>query len=324
MFIKKDPFNKIPSSEITSESLYVNRRQFMRSGAIASAAMSLSVSGAEKSQHLNFDPCVKGVGGSCTSEALTPFSDVTSYNNFYEYGTGKSDPARRAGSFLKTTPWNIVVDGAVKNPGSYQLEDFFKKFQLQERIYRLRCVEAWSMVIPWVGIPLKEVINWLEPTSKAKYVAFETLHDTKQMPAQKSLTGLIDWPYSEGLRLDEAMNDLTLLAVGLYGKTLLPQNGAPIRLVVPWKYGFKSIKSIVRISFLENQPKTSWQSIAPHEYGFYANVNPMVDHPRWSQKSERRLPQGLFDISRRPTEMFNGYQEQVGPLYKGMNLSRFY
>jgi sulfoxide reductase catalytic subunit YedY len=332
MFIrtaKQSKYKAIASSEITSESLYLKRRELLAAGLLGSAAFSLpkmAVADANSASPLNFKKAdASMVGrGFYTNEALTPFSDVTSYNNFYEYGTGKSDPARRAGDFLKTDPWSVKVEGAVKKPQTYQLEDFLKKFDLEERIYRLRCVEAWSMVIPWVGIPLKDVVNWLEPTSKAKYVEFETLYDQKQMPAQKSFSGLIDWPYREGLRMDEAMNDLPLLAVGLYGKMLLPQNGAPIRLVVPWKYGFKSIKSIVKIRFSETQPKTSWQSIAPNEYGFYANVNPEVDHPRWSQASERRLPQGLFDISRRPTEMFNGYQEQVAHLYKGMDLRKLY
>lgn len=328
MLIKKP--GKIPSSEITSESAYLNRRQFMQGAVAGSLLSALPVSAEqsaiEKAKPLKFKPADKSLAakGYYTDEALTPFVDVTSYNNFYEFGTGKSDPARYAPNLLKTDPWSIRISGEASKVGEFHLEDILKRFELQERIYRLRCVEAWSMVIPWVGFPLRELISWAQPSSKAKYIAFETLQDARQMPAQRSLTGIIEWPYREGLRMDEAMHDLTLLSIGLYGKTLLPQNGAPIRLVVPWKYGFKSIKSIVGIHFSSTQPTTSWQFIAPQEYGFYANVNPGVDHPRWSQATERRLPSGLFDFSRVDTQMFNGYAEQVAHLYKGMDLRRYY
>jgi sulfoxide reductase catalytic subunit YedY len=321
----------IPSSEITPEAVYLKRRQFMQGSAISLAALSFpflsnSSFAANEYAALRFSKATAAMSdkGYFTDEALTPYADVSSYNNFYEFGTSKSDPSERAPGRLQVNPWNITVSGEAKNTGSFQLEDILKRFPLEERIYRLRCVEAWSMVIPWVGFSLADLIRWLEPNSKAKYVEFETLHDPRQMPAQKSLTGLINWPYREGLRLDEAMNDLSFMAVGLYGKSLPEQNGAPLRLVVPWKYGFKSIKSIVSIRFSETMPQTSWQTLAPNEYGFYANVNPAVSHPRWSQASERRLPQGLFDISRRKTELFNGYQEQVAHLYTGMNLSKYY
>lgn len=259
-----------------------------------------------------------------TTETLTPFQDASSYNNFYEYGLDKEDPAREAYR-LKPQPWSVVIEGEVAKPGTYTLEDILKPHALEERIYRLRCVEAWSMVIPWVGFPLGDLLKRVEPTSKAKFVYFETLHDAKQMPGQKSVFSTLEWPYREGLRMDEAMHPLTLLAVGMYGKTLPNQNGAPLRLVVPWKYGFKSIKSIVRIRLQESQPKTSWELTAPREYGFYANVNPDVDHPRWTQKQERRLPSAsLFKPNLIKTQPFNGYAEQVAHLYKGMDLRRFF
>ncbi|MCL4125604.1 UNVERIFIED_CONTAM: hypothetical protein GTU68_006859 [Idotea baltica] len=254
-----------------------------------------------------------------SGEVITPYKDASSYNNFYELGANKDDPAANAES-LKIEPWTIVIDGEVDNPGTYSLEEFIKPFQLQERIYRLRCVEAWSMVIPWLGFPLSELLKRVQPTNKGKYVRFEAIADTDNLPGQDSRFGIIDWPYAEGLRLDEAMNPLTILAVGMYGRTLLNQNGAPLRLVVPWKYGFKSIKSIVRISLVKEQPKTSWQSIDSSEYGFYANVNPNVDHPRWSQATERRLPSGLFSPNVKKTLMFNGYEEEVGSLYAGLDL----
>lgn len=256
-------------------------------------------------------------------EAITPFKDATHYNNFYEFGTDKGDPAANAGA-LKTEPWSVVVDGEVGKPGRYALEDFMKPYQLEERIYRLRCVEAWSMVIPWIGFPISALLKEVEPTSKAKFIRFETLQDPKTMPGQRSGFALIDWPYVEGLRLDEAMNPLAILAVGMYGRELPNQNGAPLRLVVPWKYGFKSIKSIVRISLVSEQPKTTWQSIASNEYGFYANVNPAVDHPRWTQARERRLPSGLFKPNVRDTQMFNGYSDEVASLYAGLDLRKNY
>ena len=326
----KDSVPSIPSSEITSESSYLSRRNLLKAAGIGAAAVASPITLADEKSSLakplsyKTATAVDAKKGYYVAEALTPFDDVTRYNNFYEFGTGKDDPARLAPKYLKTDPWNIRVTGEAKKTGEFHLEDWLGRFDLQERIYRFRCVEAWSMVIPWVGFPLAELIKWLEPTSKAKYIGFETLVDPKQMPAQASITSTIDWPYVEGLRMDEAMNDLTLMSVGLYGKTLLPQSGAPFRLVVPWKYGFKSIKSIVSIHFLERQPPTTWQQLAPHEYGFYANVNPTVNHPRWSQASERRLPSGLFDFRRKETLMFNGYGEQVASLYAGMDLRKHY
>ena len=256
-------------------------------------------------------------------ETLTPYRDVTSYNNFYEFGTGKDDPARHAGSLI-TDPWSITIDGECEKKGTFTLEDILKAMPLEERIYRLRCVEAWSMVIPWVGFSLADLIKRFKPLSTAKYVEFTTLEDPKQMIGQRSRFSTIDWPYVEALRIDEAMNPLTLMAVGLYGEVLPKQNGAPIRLVVPWKYGFKSIKSIVKIRFTEKPPINTWQAIAPQEYGFYANVNPSVSHPRWSQAKERRLPSGLFSVNRIETQMFNGYGDQVAHMYKGMDLRKFY
>jgi len=254
-----------------------------------------------------------------TDEKLNSFEDITGYNNYYEFGTGKSDPKAYSGS-LKTSPWTVKVDGLCNKPADYHLEDLIKPIQLEERIYRLRCVEAWSMVIPWIGVPLAKVIERAEPTSKATFIQFTTLLRPTQMPGQT--TSVLEWPYVEGLRMDEAKHPLAILAVGMYGKTLLNQNGAPIRLVVPWKYGFKSIKSIVRIRFVDKQPETSWSLSNLQEYGFYSNVNPQVDHPRWSQASERRLGGGLVN-SRIPTKMFNGYDE-VAPLYSGMDLRRYY
>jgi len=327
MLIKQAP--DIPSSIITSESAYLNRRQFVKAAGLAGLAASMPMA-LRADEPVGRNLAYKAVGkagftqGFNTKEALTPYADITSYNNFYEFGTSKSDPAKYAPKYLKTDPWSIKVTGLADGIGTYHLEDILKRFSLQERIYRLRCVEAWSMVIPWVGFELAELIKFLKPHAKAKYIAFETLADKAQMPGMRSVSSLIDWPYEEALRLDEAMNPLTLMAVGVYGKEILPQNGAPIRLVVPWKYGFKSIKSIVAIHFLEKQPPTSWSQIAPNEYGFYANVNPSVSHPRWSQATERRLPSGLFDFKRTKTLMFNGYADQVAHLYKGMDLSRFY
>jgi len=295
----------IPSSEITPEQVYLNRRQFM--GAAAGVAAAL----------------VPGTLAACEAERpgqqqdeLTPYEDITTYNNFYEFGTDKDDPARNSKNF-RTRPWTITIEGHVKKPGAYQLEDFLKPYKMEDRIYRLRCVEAWSMVIPWRGIPLRDVIARAEPTASAKYVEFVTLLDPKQMPEQRY--PILDWPYNEGLRMDEAMHPLTLLATGLYGRDLPNQNGAPIRLVVPWKYGFKSIKSIVKIRFVEKQPVTAWMKAGPDEYGFYSNVNPNVSHPRWSQRRERRI--GKF--RRRDTMMFNGYME-VASLYSGMDLKKYF
>jgi methionine sulfoxide reductase catalytic subunit len=289
----------IPSSEITPKSVYVNRRQFLSAMGIGAAGL---ITG-ERAQE---------------QERPNDYEDITTYNNFYEYGTDKGDPARQAPRFLKPRPWTVSVEGLCKNPGKYQLEDFLKPYKLEDRVYRMRCVEGWSIVVPWRGFPLKELIAKAEPNPSAKFVEFITLHDEAQMPMQK--TGLLDWPYLEGLRLDEAMHPLTLLVNGLYGKDLPAQNGAPLRLVVPWKYGFKGAKSIVRIRFVEKQPITAWMKAGPDEYGFYSNVNPNVDHPRWSQKRERRLP-SLFKS--RETLMFNGYME-VAHLYQGMDLRKYF
>lgn len=323
MLIKKS--QSILSSEITPESIYLRRREFMLGAAALAGLSATPVSakepGFEKLRPLNFrksaDPAFSA------TEALTPLQDVTHYNNFYEFGSDKSDPAANSGRF-KPEPWSVVIEGEVDKPGAYALEDLLTGVVLEERIYRLRCVEAWSMVIPWIGFPLSTLLKRVQPTSRAKYVEFTTVQRPEEMPGQRSLTGLIDWPYREGLRIDEAMHPLTLMAVGLYGKALPNQNGAPLRLVVPWKYGFKSSKSIVTIRLMEQQPYTSWNHLAPSEYGFYSNVNPEVDHPRWSQKYERRLPGSLFNPNRIRTLPFNGYAEQVSHLYAGMDLRKFY
>lgn len=324
MFIKKRPSWALPWSEVTPEPIFRDRRRLMVSSAGVAASLfapgllsaaSLPVSG----QALMSDRMPRF----STDEKQTPLDDVVRYNNFYEFGTGKGDPARYAGE-MSVDPWSVTVEGACGKPGQYALEDLLKPHNYEERIYRLRCVEAWSMVIPWVGVPLADLLEQFEPTGKAKYVYFETLHDPEQMRGQRSRFSTIDWPYQEGLRMDEAMNELSFMAVGLYGKTLPNQNGAPLRLVVPWKYGFKSIKSIVKIRFQEERPKTTWEMLAPDEYGFYANVNPEVDHPRWSQKRERRLPSGLLSPNWRETQKFNGYGEQVAHLYKGMDLRKQY
>jgi len=319
----------IASSEITPESVYIRRREFMRAAAGVAAlpltgqavpsAAALPVTGGAP---LTFT--VPGDGnGFSTSEPRTPQADVAAYCNFYEFGTDKGDPARHAHE-MTVDPWSLEVTGEVSRPGKLHLEDLLRGFDLEERVYRLRCVEAWSMVIPWVGFPLADLLARFEPTSRARFVAFETLYRPEEMRGTRSFTSVIDWPYREGLRLDEAMHPLTLLAVGLYGKTLPNQNGAPVRLVVPWKYGFKSIKSIVRLRLTAQQPETTWQALAPREYGFYANVNPDVDHPRWSQASERRLPSSLLRPNRIATSLFNGYAEQVSHLYQGMDLARYY
>ena len=319
---------RIASSEITSESAYFSRRDFIRTSGAAALPLLAGAAPAQAAPKtggapLEFAKASAQSGGFRTTEALTPYNDVTSYCNFYEFGTDKADPLHYAHE-MTTDPWSIEVGGEVHKPGKLHLEDLLSGFDLEERIYRLRCVEAWSMVVPWVGFPLAALLNRFEPKGNAKYVSFETLHRRSEMRGTRSFTSTIDWPYREGLRMDEAMNPLTLMSVGLYGKTLPNQNGAPIRLVVPWKYGFKSIKSIVRIRLTERQPFTTWQALAPQEYGFYANVNPEVDHPRWSQTSERRLPSTLFRPNRMATRMFNGYGEQVAHLYSGMDLSRYY
>lgn len=317
MLIKKP--DDIKGSEITDESVYAGRREFLKSTAAlagaAVAAPSILLS-TDVEAAVSFRNIRKT--GYKVDDRLTPWKHVTGYNNFYEFGTGKYDPARYAPQYLKTKPWTVEIAGEAEKTGVFSFEDLVKPHQLEERIYRFRCVEAWSMVIPWVGIPLASILKRFKPTSKAKFVQFTTLHDEKQMPGQKR--GIIDWPYVEGLRIDEAMHPLTLMAVGVYGKEMPPQNGAPLRLVVPWKYGFKSIKSIVKISFTEKQPKTSWVQLAPHEYGFYCNVNPDVSHPRWSQRKERRIG----EFKRRKTEFMNGYGEQVAKLYSGMDLRKYF
>ena len=319
MLIKK-PIDIRPS-EITSKDNYLNRRAFLRaSGMIGGAAFASPVIGADVPAERGAK--IPGIEGSefSTDEAPNSFEDITTYNNYYEFGTGKDDPYENARDF-EPRPWTITVDGEAEVTGTFDVDDFIKPHDVEERIYRMRCVEAWSMVIPWVGISLTDVVKRFKPTSKARYVAFETLYDPDRMPWQRSR--VLRWPYREGLRIDEATNPLTILAVGLYGEVLPNQNGAPIRLVVPWKYGFKGIKGIVRMSFVEKMPPTSWNMSAPHEYGFYANVNPEVDHPRWSQARERRIGQGLF-AAKQPTLMFNGYGEQVAHLYKDLDLRRNY
>jgi len=306
--------NDIPPSEITPPEVYRERRRFMQGmGALAAGTVLGAAPDADAGVRL------AGVRASPykLDDERTPYKDVTTYNNFYEFGTGKSDPAKHAGS-LKTRPWAVAVEGEVRNPRMYDIDTLLKLAPLEERVYRMRCVEGWSMVIPWAGFPLQEIIRRAEPTGNAKYIEFVTLNDSRQMPGQRSR--VLDWPYVEGLRLDEAMHPLTLLAVGLYGEVLPNQNGAPIRLVVPWKYGFKSAKSIVRIRFVEKQPLTAWMAAAPREYGFYSNVNPQVDHPRWSQAKERRIG----EFFKRDTLMFNGYGEQVARLYRGMDLQKFF
>ena len=318
---------KIPTSEITPRDIYRNRKQLRReflktTAGLAAAGISspllAATAPAKKYSHVR-----KTRYGSQLK--LTPYADVTGYNNFYEFGTSKSDPAKNAGSLI-TDPWSVAIEGEVEKPITYHFEDLIRPSKLEERIYRHRCVEAWSMVIPWVGVPLADIVKRARPTSRAKYIQFVTLLDPKQMPGQApSLFGSgLDWPYVEGLRMDEAMNPLAILAVGLYGEQLPNQNGAPIRLVVPWKYGFKNIKSIVKIRFVEKQPRNTWNTTAPNEYGFYANVNPHVDHPRWSQARERRIGEdGLF-TAKRETLMFNGYADEVAHMYAGMDLRKFF
>jgi sulfoxide reductase catalytic subunit YedY len=345
MLIKK-PSDILPS-EITPELIYRERRKFMfdsgkllMGSALAGLApAALAQSGslkarvpvtseraaptawwAEKFNNIKPAPDSEPL---YTDEELTPYEDVTRYNNFYEFGMDKGDPVANSGDF-EVDPWSVEIAGEVNKPGVYNLEDVIQEHRLEERVYRLRCVEAWSMVIPWIGIPLADILKRFEPTSNAKYVEFETIVDPETMPGIRSRFAIIDWPYREGLRMDEAMNPLTFMAVGVYGNYMPPQNGAPIRLVVPWKYGFKSIKSIVRINLRETMPNTSWNDLQPQEYGFYANVNPEVHHPRWRQDMERRLPQTLFDRRVIPTRKFNGYGEQVAHLYEGMDLARYF
>ena len=318
MLIKR-PEN-INSSEITDEGVYLDRRRFMGTGLGLTAGLLLPGAAGAVAE----DPAAKGemlqgvVDGPFSSdEDRTPYKDITRYNNFYEFGSDKADPAANSGRF-KPRPWKVKVIGECEKPGDYDLDDVIREHALEERIYRLRCVERWSMVIPWVGVPLGSVLKRFQPTSKAKYVAFRTVFRPTEMPGQQR--NILKWPYVEGLRIDEAMNPLTFLSVGLYGRVLPNQNGAPIRLVVPWKYGYKSIKSIVTIRFTEEMPPMTWNMMLPNEYGFYSNVNPEVDHPRWSQRKERRIG----EILKRDTLMFNGYGEQVASMYDGMDLREFY
>ena len=319
---------EIDSSEITPKSVYLNRRNFMKGAVGVGAAAfvghklyrTLSPEPAradamQNQQALSKLQFQKGPYG--TDEKLTPLKDVTHYNNYYEFSTDKDGPAKLAGSF-QPLPWSVAVEGLVQKPKTYDMDALLKLAPLEERVYRMRCVEGWSMVIPWIGFPLSALIKQVAPTSKAKFVEFTTVMRPSQMPGQRS--GVLDWPYVEGLRLDEAMHPLTILAVGLYGETLPNQDGAPIRLVVPWKYGFKSAKSIVKIRFVDTMPQTTWNKAAPNEYGFYSNVNPQVDHPRWSQANERRIG----EFSKRPTLMFNGYGDQVASLYSGMDLRQWF
>ena len=313
----------IASSDITPESVFLNRRDLIKaSSSGAAAALGLSVVSSEGASEPAGLPFTADTNDALRKE-LTPYEDVTQYNNFYEFGTDKSDPAQHAHA-MTTDPWTIKVGGLVNQPGELHLEDIMRGFDLEERVYRFRCVEAWSMVVPWIGFPLAELLKRFDPKAKGRYVEFKTLYRRAEMRGTRSFTSVIDWPYREGLRMDEAMHPLTLMTVGLYGKTLPNQNGAPLRLIVPWKYGFKSIKSIVEINVTAKQPKTSWQELQPSEYGFFANVNPEVDHPRWSQRFERRLPSSIFNPNRVPTLPFNGYEEQVAGLYAGMDLRKFY
>ncbi len=316
LLIKKQA--EIPSSEITDKKLYVNRRTFLASATAAGIAATAGFGAKElvrpatvahADNKLPYKP-----SSFSTTEKQTPFNDVTHYNNYYEFGTDKEDPAKEAVNF-KTRPWSVKVEGACKKPQTFDI-DTLMKIPLEERVYRMRCVEGWSMVIPWIGFPLSAVLNQVEPTPKAKFVQFTSLNDPKQMPGQRQ--PVLEWPYVEGLRLDEAMHPLAILVVGLYGNVLPNQDGAPVRLVVPWKYGFKGIKAIVNIRLVENQPTSTWTRAASTEYGFYSNVNPNVDHPRWSQAKERRIG----EFFKRPTLMFNGYGDQVASLYSGMDLKK--
>ncbi len=308
--------NTIPSSQITPKEVYLSRRDFIKAAGVIAGSLTLAACGVSPIQA---NPGVTANPSQISDIGETPntFDEITHYNNYYEFTTDKEGVARLAENF-QTSPWEVEVSGLVNKPGKYGVDDLIRKFQPEERIYRLRCVEAWSMVIPWFGFPLSKLLTEVEPSSEAKYVRFETVFNPDEMPGQKQPN--YPWPYQEGLRLDEAMHDLTLLATGLYGGELPAQNGGGIRLVVPWKYGFKSIKAVIKVELTAKQPATLWETIAPNEYGFYANVNPQVDHPRWSQGSERRIG----EISRRETLMFNGYTDQVATLYEGMDLQKYY
>ena len=330
MYLLKDRgFVHAHAADITPQSVYTGRRDLLKHLGTGVAGAALASWGARDARAQMTRPgklapltgVRSAVAGGITMDKLTPYSDVTSYNNYYEFGTDKSDPAQNAHT-LKTRPWTVAIEGEVKKPGIFDLEELLKLAPMEERIYRLRCVEGWSMVIPWMGYSLSELIKRVEPNGNAKYVEFVTLADPKTMPFVGSR--VLDWPYVEGLRMDEAMHPLALLSFGLYGEVLPNQNGAPVRMVLPWKYGFKSAKSIVKIRFIAKEPGTAWNKAAKNEYGFYSNVNPTVDHPRWSQGTERRIGEdGLF-AKKRPTLMFNGYEAQVGQLYAGMDLKKFY
>jgi methionine sulfoxide reductase catalytic subunit len=321
MLIKTAP--DLRPSEVTPKALYLRRREFIRGAggvvAATAAAMAVGATHLDAAQNPNAYkfPSLKKGSPFDTTETINSYKDITTYNNFYEFGLDKGDPARYAHS-LKPTPWSVNVEGHCAKPGKYDVRDIVSWFPLEERIYRMRCVEAWSMVIPWVGFPLADLVKRFQPTAKAQFIEFKTLVDLRQMPGQTEPA--LRWPYTEGLRMDEAMHPLAIMAVGLYGEVLPNQNGAPIRLVVPWKYGFKGIKSIVNIKFVESAPLNTWQQQQAREYGFYANVNPDVDHPRWSQKTERRLG----ELFRRKTLPFNGYADQVASLYTGMDLRKWY
>jgi sulfoxide reductase catalytic subunit YedY len=341
MLILNRDKNTPTSSEITPESHYLNRRSFLKSTSVVSASLiagtGLILPNQAEAISLPYAPMSdrpdapsflkkkiatrKVATTNPTGEPLTPYIAATTYNNFYEFGTDKSDPSDNAGT-IKVSPWSVQIDGLCDKPGKYTLEDILAPHTLEDRIYRLRCVEAWSMVIPWLGFPLADLIRRFQPKSTARYVVFHTLMDPQQLPGEGG--SALSWPYVEGLRLDESMNPLTLMTMGLYGRSLPDQNGAPLRLIVPWKYGFKSIKSIVRITFSDKPPATTWNKLAPKEYGFYANVNPNVSHPRWSQATERRLPSSLFHQNRRNTLMFNGYGNEVASMYKNMDLKQYF
>ncbi|HSN32289.1 MAG TPA: protein-methionine-sulfoxide reductase catalytic subunit MsrP [Ideonella sp.] len=326
MFLRPDRGPTSPvAPDITPRAVVERRRELLRLFAAGSAGAALAAWGARSARAqgtlARLPAARSSVDGALTMEKPTAYQDATGYNNFYEFGTDKSDPAAHAGS-LRTRPWTVAVEGEVKKARTFDVDDLLRLAPLEDRIYRLRCVEGWSMVIPWIGYSLAELIRRVEPTGNAKYVEFVTLADPKQMPGVRS--GVLDWPYVEGLRMDEAMHPLALLTFGMYGEVLANQNGAPVRMIVPWKYGFKSCKSIVKIRFVEKQPVTSWMKAASNEYGFYSNVNPHVDHPRWSQATERRIGEdGLF-AKKRPTLMFNGYEAQVGQLYAGMDLKKYF
>ena len=335
MLIKLTETNPLTEHDVTPENIYTSRRTliknmgFLGTGALlASSNSKANASWFSKEETVKFSTSPLEFEADSNDEnlVLTPEAKITSHNNFYEFGTNKNDPVENAQSF-RVNPWQLIISGECEQPMILDYDDLFTQFDIEERVYRMRCVEAWSMVIPWLGFPLAKLLSKVKPNTEAKYVIFETLYDPEQMPGQNSrrIGGGISYPYVEGLRIDEAMNPLTLMSVGLYGKTLPPQNGAPIRLVVPWKYGFKSIKSIVSIKLVKKMPPTTWNILAPREYGFYANVNPEVDHPRWSQASERRIGSGgLLSRNRIKTLPFNGYADQVSHLYKGMDLGKHF